>query len=113
MLTGFVTGALLFVTPATRLYFDTYLLLSKSVVLYSVGFSVGVFAPFIALSLLDKRAEEFPVHEKQRKIMAFILPLPLIAQIIALLAIIGVETDIKLATVAAGLLIVMPASAVL
>lgn len=111
LLTGFVTGALLFVTPATRLYFDTYLLLSKSVVLYSVGFAVGVLAPFIALSLLDKRAEEFPVYEKQRKIMAFILPLPLIAQIIALLAIIGVETDIKLTTVAAVLLIVM-ASAV-
>lgn len=104
LLTGFVTGALLLVTPATRLYFDTYLLLSKSVVLYSVGFAVGVLAPFVALSLMDKRAEGFPVYEKQRKIMAVVAPLPLLAQIAALLAIIRIETDVKTLAVAAVLL---------
>lgn len=80
LITGFITGCLLFITPMISLYYDIYILLSRSVILYSLAFAAGVSLPFLVLSLFDEKAVKVSADEKTRLLVQKILALPLYIQ---------------------------------
>ncbi len=84
LIVGFIIGLLLFITPLTGMYYDIYVLLSRSVIVYSVAFVAGVSLPILILSLCDKQAAAFSVDDRTRKRVGLILPLPLILQAVLL-----------------------------
>lgn len=84
LILGFFIGCLLLITPMTGMYYDIYVLLSRSVVLYSLAFVAGVSLPILILSLYDKQAAEIVIDERSRKMIDMFLPLPLILQAVLL-----------------------------
>lgn len=105
VITGFIIGCLLFITPMTGMYYDIYVLLSRSVVLYSVLFAVGVSLPFLILSLYDERAAAIVSDERAQKLIGKLLPLPLYVQAVLLAILVGAQAGLT----AVGILIVLTA----
>lgn len=105
VITGFIIGCLLFITPMTGMYYDIYVLLSRSVVLYSVLFAVGVSLPFLILSLYDERAAAIVSDERAQKLIGKLLPLSLYVQAVLLAILVGAQAGLT----AVGILIVLTA----
>lgn len=105
VIAGFIIGCLLFITPMTGMYYDIYVLLSRSVVLYSVLFAAGVSLPFLILSLYDNRAAAVTADEKTQKLISMLLPLPLYLQAVLLAVLIGAQAGLT----AVGILVVLTA----
>mgnify|MGYP002600212468 CR=1 FL=1 len=105
VITGFVIGCLLFITPMTGMYYDIYVLLSRSVVLYSVLFAAGVSLPFLILSLYDDRAAAIASDERAQKLTGMLLPLPLYVQAVLLAVLVGAQAGLA----AVGILAVLTA----
>ena len=91
LICGFIVGLLLFITPMTSLYYEVYVLLSRSIVLYSIAFVAGTSLPFLILSLFDNSAAILPVNKKLYRQAKIILPLSLCVQIIFLAFLIGAQ----------------------
>ena len=112
MIVGFVTGALLLITPMTSFYYELYILLSRSPIIYSLTFAAGVSLPFLALSFLDKRGAALPEDKRAQKLIRMVLPFPLFFQILFLLLDILVGTSVNI-FVLCFVLIVLSMSVVL
>lgn len=94
LITGLVTGALLFITPMTGMYYDIYVLLSRSIILYSIMFAAGVALPFLILSLYDKKAMAINPEIKAQIFIKRILPAPLYLQAVLMAALIAMEAGL-------------------
>ena len=107
LIVGFITGSLLFITPMTGMYYDLYVLLSRSMILYSLAFAVGVSLPFLVLSFYDNRAATIEANKRLQRQVRTILPLPLYLQAFLLAILIGIQTGLTAFGVAVGLAILM------
>ena len=94
LITGFVIGCLLFITPMISLYYDIYILLSRSVIFYSLAFAAGVSLPFLFLSLFDEKSAKLSADEKTRWYVQKILSLPLYLPAAFLAIMIGLQAGI-------------------
>ena len=112
LIVGFITGVLLLITPMTSFYYEVYILLSRSPIIYSLTFAAGVSLPFLAVSFLDKRGAALPEDKRAQKLIRMVLPFPLFFQILFLLLDVLVGTDVDI-FVLCFVLIVLGASTVL
>lgn len=95
LITGFMIGCLLFITPMISLYYNIYILLSRSVIFYSLAFAAGISLPFLILSLFDEKAIKVFADEKTRWYVQKILPLPLYISAAFLAVMIGLQAGIN------------------
>ncbi len=87
-LTAIVCGGLLLFTPEIKRFYDVYTLLSRSPVLYTGLFLLAIMMPFAIVALLDRLAgKELPPIKGMRLFIVF----PLLAQVILLLFLTGLE----------------------
>ncbi len=94
LITGFIIGILLLITPMTAMYYDIYILLSRSVVLYFFIFAIGVGSPFLFLSLYDKKAMKIKTDSKTRNFIKRLFPCPLYLQALLMIILIAMEAGI-------------------
>lgn len=104
IITGFAAGILLLITPMTDLYYQTYDLLSRSFIFYSLAFLLGLSSPFLLLLRLKKLSVAFEETEQISRLINLGMPLPLYFQILILLLLIGCETGIE---IAAGIILLL------
>ncbi len=105
LIVGFITGCLLFITPMTGMYYDLYVLLSRSMILYSLAFAAGLSLPFLVLSFYDNRAAKIEVNERLQRQVKAILPIPLYLQALLLAILIGIQAGLTVFCIAVGLAI--------
>ena len=101
---GLAAGLLLLITPMTDLYYQTYELLSRSIVFYSFAFLAGLLLPFLLLLRLKKMKLIFEETEQFKYLIDLGMPLPLYFQSLILLLLIGSEAGMK---VVAGIVLLL------